>query len=129
MSGIQTRANIDTETVRALLLVNGGGAVALLALLPRLLDNRSYHHLVQAVLIGILLLVLGMVSAVAHNKFRRDCSLIYDQYNMRPPPGMILGIRLQSPTSCAMSSTFLWTSLVCFIVAGSSIAVVGLTTL
>jgi hypothetical protein len=126
MSGVETRAKIDTETVRALLLINGGGVVALLTLLPRLLEDDSYHYLVQATLVGILLLILGLVSAVVHNKFRRDCSLIFERHKMEPPGGTIFGWRLERPRSCFISSVFMWCSVACFISAGSTIAVVGL---
>jgi len=36
-NGVEQRAQIDTETVRALLVINGGGAIALLSLLPTIL--------------------------------------------------------------------------------------------
>lgn len=37
--GVKIRAQIDTESVHNVMLVNGGGSVALLALLPAILGT------------------------------------------------------------------------------------------
>ena len=40
-SGKEIRARIDSEQVRGLLLINGGAAVALIALIPFVFDNQD----------------------------------------------------------------------------------------
>jgi hypothetical protein len=125
-NGIERRSQIDTETVRALLLINGGGAVALLTLLPALLANSDLRPLVSAIFIGVLLLMVGLVSAVIHSRFRRECSLIYDQHDMRPPHGHLFGMKLSKPRVCFISDFYMWLSIFAFFGAGSFVAVVGI---
>jgi hypothetical protein len=72
--GVETRAQIDTETVKGLLLINGSGAIALLTLFPSLLGKDEYRGLAQAMLIGVFVFMLGLVFAMLHNHFRRRCS-------------------------------------------------------
>jgi hypothetical protein len=125
--GVEQRAQIDTETVRALLLINGGGAVALLTLLPNLLGKPGFERLTSAILVAIAILILGLACAVMHNRFRRKCSLIYSQHQFRPPKGSLLGIKLSAPTVCWMSERLMWTSIACFVGAGLYVAIIGLT--
>jgi len=40
--GVKIRAQIDTESVRNVMLINGGGSVALLALLPAILGTPTF---------------------------------------------------------------------------------------
>lgn len=127
-NGVDRRAQIDTETVRALLLINGGGAVALLTLLPRIIDKTNYAGLVHAIFLGIVFLMIGLISAVIHNQLRRKCSLHYDQHNMTPPKGKLFGFTLREPTVCCMSKAFMWASVIAFFAAGLVVAVKGLTT-
>ena len=129
MTGVETRAQIDTETVRALMLINGGGAVTLLTFLPHLLADRSHEQLVHATLVGILILILGLVLAVIHNRLRRECSLIYEQADWRPLPGKIWGRQLKEPTKCAVSKWLMWLSVACFCLTGILISAVGLISL
>ncbi len=42
--GLEIRAQIDTEVVKGLLLLNGGGAVALLALLPTVIGKPGFSE-------------------------------------------------------------------------------------
>ena len=88
---------MDTETVRALLLINGGGAIALLTLLPSLLAKDELNALALSSLVGILFFMSGLVSAVIYNRLRRRCSLVYELHNMTPPPGKLLGMKLKQP--------------------------------
>ena len=118
-NGVERRSQIDTETVRALLLINGGGAIALLTLLPSILDKEGYEPLASAILKGVLILMIGLVSAVVHNQFRRRCSLHYDQHSMKPPRGRIFGFTLWAPTVCCISQTFMWISIAAFFGAGA----------
>src|SRR3954468_13740442 len=78
-SGMEIRAEMDAEGVKALLLINGGGAVALLALLPQVLDKQAFRPLAVAAIWALLMYVLGLVCAVVHNRLRRKCSLEYER--------------------------------------------------
>lgn len=58
--GRETRAGIDSETVRGLLLINGGGAVALLAFLPGILQKPEFESLARASIWGVFIFQLGL---------------------------------------------------------------------
>lgn len=128
-NGVDRRAQIDTETVKALLLMNGAGAGALLTFLPTSLSKPEYLPLAKAIFIGLMIFGVGLVFAVIHNRLRRKCSLIYDQHAMRPPSGTIFGIDLGEPRVCFISIVFMFLSLVAFVVAGGYVAVSGLQTI
>ncbi len=117
-NGLQIRAQIDSELVRGLLLINGGGAVALLALLPTIIDKPDFAPLSRAILYGLLAYLFGLTSAVLHNRLRRVCSLVFEAHEYKPPPGKILGISVGRPTVCFVSVAFMWASLVCFLGGG-----------
>jgi hypothetical protein len=119
--GVELRAQIDQETARALLIINGGGAVSLLALLPSLLANQGYRILVLAIHGGLLLFMLGLVAAVIHNIIRRECSRIHELYNWAPPA--------DKKRICKISRLFRNSSIACFGFAGSIVALAGLWTL
>jgi hypothetical protein len=126
--GVSRRSQIDTETVRALLLINGGGAIALLTLLPPLLEKDELRPLASAILVGILVFMSGLICAVIHNRLRRKCSLIYDQHNFRPPAQRLFGFNLGKPRVCWFSEKIMALSMLCFFVAGSYVAIVGYIT-
>ena len=126
-NGVERRSQIDTETVRALLLINGGGAVALLTLLSQVISKAGYAPLASAILWGVLIFMFGLFCAVVHNQLRRKCSLHYDRHNMRPPRGSIFGVKLPEPTVCFFSSAFMWLSISAFVVAGSYVAFRGIS--
>lgn len=128
MTGIERRSQIDTETVKALLIVNGGGAVALLTFANSILDKTGFTSLTRAVLVGIVLNILGLAFAVLHNHLRRRCSLVYEHHNLRPPAGKILRVSLRTPTVCFFSSASMWLSLGLFVSADLLVAAVGLLT-
>jgi len=65
--GVKIRAQIDSESVRNAMLVNGGGSVALIALIPSIL----YTPLVFAVLLTLAVWLLGLTLAVIHSVLRR----------------------------------------------------------
>ena len=65
MAGIDIRAGVDTETFKALLLLNGGGAVALLTLFAAILDQASSKPIQRAILWGVVAMIFGLVVAVA----------------------------------------------------------------
>lgn len=125
-NGLQIRATIDSETAKALLLLNGGGAVALLAFLPTVIDREGYQPLARAVLYGVLMLMSGLVSAVIHNHLRRHCSLRYEKHDGRPPNGRLLGITLWAPGICCASQVFMGLSPTLFLAAGVNIVLTGL---
>jgi hypothetical protein len=123
--GVSHRAQIDTETVKALLFVNGGGAVALLALLPKFFRSPP---ITSAILVGIGLMVTGLGLAIVHNICRRGCSLMYSQHNFRPPSGQLFGgfgPALNRPTVCFWSLALRTASILCFLVAGFTVAITG----
>lgn len=128
--GLEIRAQIDADTVKALLLLNGGGAVALLAFLQAILDKGDeYDPLVRGVLWGLLILMLGLASAVAHNICRRKCSLHYERFQFQPPKGSFIGLTLWEPGVCAIGTLLKWGALVSFLVAGSIVSITGLVTI
>lgn len=50
--GVSRRSQIDTELGKGLLLMHGGGSIALLAFLPTILQNPDYLPLSKAILWG-----------------------------------------------------------------------------
>jgi len=127
-SGLEIRAQIDSENLKGLLVANGGGAVALLTFLPFILGKPCYVRLAQAVLWALLSCQSGLVFALVHNRLRRICSLIYEQHKYEPPPCRIVPFRwLKSePCVCHTSTLFMWLSLVAFVFAGVFVLVRGL---
>jgi hypothetical protein len=129
-NGVQVRAEIDTESVKGLLLINGGGAVALLAFLPHVLGTAEYRPLVLSILIGLLFFQTGLISAVIHNHFRRRCSLEYSKNPEIRPPCKRKFISLfratpNEPCICCKSWMWMWFSAIAFFLAGVSVAVGG----
>ncbi len=128
-NGVERRSQIDTETVKALLLINGGGIVTLLGVFSQVLGKGGYEHLATVILVGVLILMFGLMCAVIHNRLRRECSLHYDQQNMRPPKGRLFGITLWEPTVCCISTIFMWLSIASFVVGGTYVAFRGISIL
>jgi hypothetical protein len=113
--GVKIRAQIDAESVRNVMLVNGGGSVALLALLPSVLGTP----LVIAVLCSLSIWLLGLTFAVIHSVLRRKCSLVFERHDMRPPPGCRkLGINPGRPWVCWWSRSCLNAAIVAFVLGG-----------
>jgi hypothetical protein len=127
--GLEIRAQIDTENVKGLLLINGGGAVALLAFLPHVLFELDYESLTKAILWGLFIFQVGLLFAVIHNRLRRICSLIHDQHNLNPPPGKLFGFQLKQPRDCFLSVLFMWGSAAAFFLAGFLVFLGGLCVL
>jgi hypothetical protein len=124
--GVEQRAQMDTETVRALLLINGGGVATLLGVFSQLLGKRGYEPLATPILGGILILIFGLTCAVIHNRLRRKCSLHYEQHQMNPPKGRLFGITLSQPTICFFSSVFMCLSITSFVAAGGYVSIRGI---
>ncbi|MFH1159208.1 MAG: hypothetical protein V1721_10080 [Pseudomonadota bacterium] len=118
VGGLAIRAEIDNETVRGLLLINGGGAVALLAFLPTIINKNGFELLVFGALLGLLLYQTGLLFAVLHNMFRRKCSLIYERHNYSPPKNEL--------GPCRLSNRFMWISVVLFYLAGLVVFMCGI---
>ena len=72
-----SRASIITESVKALLLVNGGGAVALLAFLQAIWGKEP--ELARATLVGIGLMCAGLVFALLVQPLRITHSKIVER--------------------------------------------------
>ncbi len=124
--GVKIRAQIDTESVRNVMLVNGGGSVAVLALLPAILGTP----LVFAVLLTLAVWLFGLTLAVTHSVLRRKCSLVYDQHGMNPPHGKSrLWIKPREPWVCWWSWQCLYASIVAFLVGGAMMVWFGFANL
>jgi hypothetical protein len=117
-TGLEIRAQIDTENVKGLLLINGGAAVALLAALPHVFDKPGFESLARSILWGLLAFQIGLVLAVVHNRLRRICSLEYERHNYRPPPCERFGLRLREPCVCHASILCMWLALIAFVGGG-----------
>lgn len=127
--GRETRAAIDTETVKGLLLINGGGAVALLAFLPGVLQKPEYESLSRAIIFAVFTFQIGLAAAVIHNRLRRKCSLEYAKKDV--VPCHVFGRTLREPCICHWSIGFMWLSIIAFLGAGlivmySALTVVGI---
>lgn len=127
--GVERRSAIDTETVRGLLLINGGGAVALLAFLSSTITDPNLSSLSRAIIWSIFLFQVGLVSAVVHNRLRRICSLEYSKKAEDRKRCSFFGKPLKEPCVCHWSIGFFWTSIASFLVAGLVVLVAGLCTL
>ena len=127
--GLKIRATIDADSLKGLLLINGGSAIALLAFLPFVLSKPEYRALAYAILIGLLLFQASLVFAVIHNIYRRHCSLIYEQNDYRPLPGKFRGKQLKEPRVCHIGKIYLRLSLSAFILASLVVFVGGLIAL
>ena len=115
MNGKEIRAQIDTENVKGLLLINGGGAVALLAFLSSILGKPDYEPLARAILWGLLLFAGGLITALIHNHLRRRCSLAYCNPNIGKHKFFSLG--LSEPWVCHFSHLFMYASYGLFVFA------------
>ena len=128
--GLEIRSQIDTEVVKGLLLINGGGAVALLAFLPNILKERAYTDLVLHSLWALPVFSLGLIFAVVHNRLRRVCSLKYEQQNYTPKRCGVFPFSLKvfnaAPCVCHISQVLMWLSVTMFILACSLVTVGGI---
>ena len=126
--GLEIRAQIDTENVKGLLLINGGGAITLLAFLPTIFGKPNLGALTTAVFWALSAFQLGLVAAVIHNRLRRICSLEYERNEYQPPRCKLFPSWLKShePCVCALSMFFMWFSLVAFVSGGLLVTYSGL---
>lgn len=124
MNGKGIRANIDTESVKGLLTINGGGATALLLFLPTVWDKPGCDDLVRAIFWGLIFFLVGLAAALIHNHLRRRCSLAYENFERR-----VSFLGMIEPIVCHLSWAFMIVSCVCFIFGGLSVVRGGFKTL
>lgn len=125
LGGVERRAQIDNETLKALLAINGGGILALLSVSSVLLSKPGQEEFLRFIFIAILLLAGGLVLAVLHNQCRRECSRIHDLYGLRPPPGTLFGWNLGRPRACWFSLRLRDASLGFFVLASALVGLAG----
>ena len=129
MTGLEIRAQIDAETAKALFLLNGGGVIAMLTLLPYLLQRPGMKGIVPAILGGVLVMTFGLLFAVIHNRCLRHCSLVWEEANRKntkPTPWTFRGYRFSEPRACVCSTVCFWCSLGAFGIAGCLVTAYGL---
>jgi len=125
-NGVDRRAQMDVETFKALLLINSGGAVALLWVFSALVGKDGFEQLLSAVLWAVFGMMLGSAFAIFHSHYRRKCSLHYELHKMSPPRGSFFGVPLPEPGVCFIGTLFLWASVISFMSAGSYVTYTGL---
>jgi len=124
--GVKIRAQIDTESVRSVMLVNGGGSVALLALLPAILGTP----LVFPLFLTLAVWLFGLTLAVTHSVLRRKCSSVHEKCDMAPPHGKPrLRINPKQPWICWWCWQCLYASIVAFLIGGVLMVFYGLANL
>ncbi|MCE3242411.1 MAG: hypothetical protein K0Q83_2918 [Deltaproteobacteria bacterium] len=130
-SGLEIRAEIDAQIAKALILIHGGGSIALLTFLQFVLGEKSeYDALAYGILWGLVCYQIGIIFAIIYSWLTRKCSLVYEQNKMTPPPcGNFLGFKLTEPCVCHARILFMYLSLIAFVVAGFSVFCGGRETL
>lgn len=124
--GVKIRAQADAESVRNVMLINGGGSIALLALLPAILGTP----LVFGVLLTLAIWLLGLTLAAIHSVLRRKCSLKYEQHQMKPPVGApMFWIKPNEPWVCWWNWRCLYLSIIAFLVGGVAMVCIGFANL
>ena len=127
--GRETRAGIDSETVRGLFLINGGGAVALLAFLTGIIEKPELEVLTKAVIWSVFSFQIGLVCAVIHNRLRRICSLEFAKKPASRKRCSLLGSKSSQPCACVWSTYFMWASVLAFLTGGALVLTAGLQVL
>ena len=70
--GVELRAQIDMENAKGLLLINGGGAVAVLAFIPHIIDKADFAILFKIAILALAMFQFGLFFAVLHNFFAAE---------------------------------------------------------
>ena len=119
-SGLEIRAEIDAQIAKVLILIHGGGSIALLTFLQFVLAEKSeYDALAYGILWGLVCYQIGIIFAIIYSWLTRKCSLVYEQNKMTPPPcGNFLGIAFKKPCVCHIRIGFMYLSLMAFVLAG-----------
>ena len=68
-TGLEIRAQIDAETSRSVVVLNGGGAVALLALLNPIISRPEQYRLVYVIMVGVMVMALHASLARTYCEF------------------------------------------------------------
>ncbi|HPT71576.1 MAG TPA: hypothetical protein PLE74_04785 [Candidatus Cloacimonadota bacterium] len=84
MTPYEVRVGIDNQTTNLLFFANGGGTIALLAVLPQVIVDPKYDALSVSILIGLGVLCVGVLTTVLCNGCRRQCSWNYE-HNVADP--------------------------------------------
>jgi hypothetical protein len=126
--GVELRAAIDTETVRALQLINGGMAAGLVTMLPTIIRDSAYGMLGYWMIGAIGFAALGLVAATIHNRLRRKCSLEHAQGNNADIGYSSWILRkcqsaTDEPRVCTQSVIAMWASLILFCVGAVAIGI------
>ena len=124
--GVELRAAIDTETVRALQLINGGMAAGLVTMLPTIIRDSAYGALGYWMIAAVGCAALGLVAATVHNRLRRKCSLEHaNGRNADIGYSSWILRKCQSapdePRVCTRSVISMWTSLILFCVGAIAV--------
>jgi len=126
-TGMEIRAQIDADIIKALILINGGAAVALLALLPYVLGRGDLPSLARAILFALLMYVFALLSAVVSSVLRRKCSLEWEiakatSLDKLPPRCTLFGKEFfKEPCVCIWGTAFMCLSAFLFVVAGVTV--------
>jgi hypothetical protein len=126
--GHEIRAQIDTEQVRALQVINGGSAAGLMTLLPRVMESPELYPLAFSMVIAIGFVGCGLFATLVHNRLRRKCSLEYaKKEERRQPPTESRLLKAcasvpDEPRVCTISVIWMWSSMLLFLAALSSVA-------
>lgn len=125
---VEVRANIDTETVRALQFINGGLAAGLATMLPTIVREPQFKDLGLLMIVGIFFAIVGLVSAVVHNRLRRKCSLEYSKAKDKRQSAFKLKFLVwcqtvpNEPRVCTNSALAMWTSIGMFFFGATAVA-------
>ena len=103
-TGLEISAQIDAETAKELLFINGGGVAVMLTLVAVFLQHKGGERMAYAILAGVLILTFGLFFAVLHNRCLRRCSLVYEQQGRTPTPWTFIGHKFSEPRSCVFST-------------------------
>jgi len=126
-TGMEIRARIDADIIKALILINGGAAVALLALLPYVLGRGDLHSFAVAILRALLMFMFALLSAVVSSVFRRKCSLEWEiakatSSDKLPSPCTIFEKEFfKEPCVCIWGTAFMCLSVFLFVLAGITV--------
>lgn len=118
------RVEIDKEVGRGLLLINGGGAVSLLALLPTVFEKTSLNPLAIYILYGLLSFAVGLLTTVLHTRFRRLCDQAYRRRRSVNPES-----NAEGSVPCISSRALMWASFTAFTVGVGIVFYGGMTTI
>ena len=110
--GVKIRAQVHAESVGNVIFVNGGGSVALIALLPSVIGTPLF----VAVLCTLSIWGFGLIFALIHSLLHIKCSLALDRNNKRPhPDANKLATNTRLPWACWGSRVCLNSSIIAFV--------------